>query len=94
MAVGVTAIGLVTMSLHQILAAVKLPQVPRAMDRQEIRARFISRFIWIVALEITGIVATNIAADSSGHLSLLVPLDMIIIGIHFFPLARLFGVPR
>jgi hypothetical protein len=29
-----------------------------------------------------------------GHLSWIVPLDLIIVGIHFIPLAKLFGVPR
>jgi hypothetical protein len=81
---------LLAISFRQILAAIKLPPEPRSSERRKIGRRF----VWIVILEVVVIMAVNAAGFFSGHLSLLVPLDLTIVGIHFFPLAKLFGVPR
>ena len=87
--VGVAA-ALLTVTLRQIVAARRLPnELPTPAHRGLRR-----RFVWVVILELIGIVLVNSAFYSSGHMSLLVPFDLIIVGIHFFPLAKLFGVPR
>ena len=89
-AIGAVAGVLLLISLTQILGAVKLPKVTRATERPRVRGRF----FWIVVLEVVGIALVNGAAIFTGNLSLLVPVDLIIVGVHFFPLAKLFDVPR
>ena len=70
--------------------AVTLPKEPRTDDRRKIGRRF----VWIVILEVVGIVVVNTVFFNLGLLSWLVPVDLVIVGLHFIPLARLFGVPR
>ena len=52
------------------------------------------RFAWIVALEVAAFVIANSWAAATGRFALIPSLDLIIVGLHFFPLARLFQVPR
>jgi hypothetical protein len=81
---------LLALSIRQIAIALKLPNEPRSLARQQIRRRF----ALIFALEIVAIGLVNLTCFYRHHLSLMVPLDLIIVGIHFMPLAKLFGVPR
>lgn len=89
-AVIVAAAALLAVSLRQVVAATKLPNEPPAPGPRSIRRRF----VWIVILEVAGIMLVNAAFYFTGHMSLLVPFDLIIVGIHFFPLGTLFGVRR
>ena len=52
------------------------------------------RFAWIVGLEILAFAVVNSWAAMSRRFELIPSLDLIIVGVHFFPLARLFRVPR
>lgn len=52
------------------------------------------RFIPVVIAEVVAIMVVNSICAVTQHLELLVPLDLLIVGIHFLPLAWIFGVPR
>jgi hypothetical protein len=85
---------LLAMSIRQIAIALKLPNEPRSLAEQRTGQQIRARFALIFALEIVAIGLVNLACFYTHHLSLMVPLDLIIVGIHFMPLAKLFGVPR
>jgi len=89
-AIGVAAVAYLAVTLRQIITAAKLPKEPRTDERRQMSRRF----VWIVILELVGIVIVNTAFFNLGLLSWLVPVDLIIVGLHFIPLAKLFGVPR
>ena len=88
-AVSVIAVILLALNLRQIIAALKLPADPPSARR-----RIAGKFALIVVLEILAIALINVACYLTGHRSWVVPLDLIVVGIHFIPLAILFGVPR
>jgi hypothetical protein len=90
MAVLVIAGALLALSVRQIVPALKLPRGPRSPEDRRIGRQF----ALIVALEAVAIALVSTAYYFTGHLSWLVPLVLIIVGIHFLPLAKLFGVPR
>jgi hypothetical protein len=52
------------------------------------------QFLIIFALEIAGICLVNTMCGLLHHRRYVVPLDLIIVGLHFLPLARLFEYPR
>ena len=52
------------------------------------------RFVPVVIAEVIAIMVVNGICAVTQHLELLVPLDLLIVGIHFLPLARIFRVPR
>jgi hypothetical protein len=52
------------------------------------------RFVPVVVAEVFAIMVVNGICAVTQHLELLVPLDLLIVGIHFLPLARIFRVPR
>jgi len=52
------------------------------------------RFAAVGAAEVIAIMIVNGVCAVTQHLELLVPLDLLIVGIHFLPLARIFRVPR
>jgi hypothetical protein len=52
------------------------------------------RFVPVVIVEVIAIMVVNGICAVTQHLELLVPLDLLIVGIHFLPLARIFRVPR
>ncbi|MGZ4836059.1 MAG: hypothetical protein ACXVZZ_10530 [Terriglobales bacterium] len=52
------------------------------------------RFAVVGVGEVIAIMVVNGICAVTQHLELLVPLDLLIVGIHFLPLARVFRVPR
>jgi hypothetical protein len=52
------------------------------------------RFVPVVIGEVVAIMVVNGICAVTQQLELLVPLDLLIVGIHFVPLARIFRVPR
>jgi hypothetical protein len=52
------------------------------------------RFVAVVIVEVIAIMVVNGISAVTQHLELLVPLDLLIVGIHFLPLACIFRVPR
>jgi hypothetical protein len=60
-----------------------------------VRRKMMRRFVIIVAAEIIAWLVVNMVCLLVLHRSrYIVPLDILIVGIHFLPLARLFQVPR
>jgi len=76
-------------SIRYIMSALKLPSEPSPQDR-----RIGPRFALIFILEGVAIGLVSSACYFVGHRSWILPLSLIIVGIHFMPLAKLFGVPR
>jgi hypothetical protein len=52
------------------------------------------RFVPVVVAEVLAIMIVNGICAVMQHLELLTPLDLLIVGIHFLPLAWIFRVPR
>jgi hypothetical protein len=57
------------------------------------------RSIWqqfgmIVGAEALAIAGVSVICGDGHHWPYIVPLSLVIVGLHFLPLARLFGVPR
>lgn len=90
--VAVLAIALVLLVVifSQILVARKLPAEPRTEERRKMGRRFVR----IVVLEVAAFMVVNPVAWFTGHVSAMVALNVIVVGVHFLPLATLFGVPR
>jgi hypothetical protein len=93
-AVLVIAGALLAVSIRHIVKALKLPSEPRSVEGRRIGQRIRRGFALIVVLEGMAIALVSTACYFFGHLSWLIPLILIIVGIHFMPLAKLFGVPR
>jgi hypothetical protein len=86
----VAAASLLAVALSLILRATKLPRI----ERTDARRRIGRKFAWIVIGEVAAIIVVNGAAFYFGLISWLIPLDLFIVGAHFFPLAHWFAVPR
>src|SRR5215471_1830821 len=54
----------------------------------------VRRFKWVVIAEVAAIFIVNIVCSSLGYYDLISPLDVLIVGLHLFPLAWIFRVPR
>jgi hypothetical protein len=68
---------------------------PGAMPpRGEKERTMLRRFIPVVIAEVVGIMAVNAICVITQHFELIAPLDLLIVGIHFLPLAWIFRVPR
>jgi hypothetical protein len=52
------------------------------------------RFLIVVGIEVAAFAIVNPIAAVTGHFAMLAALNLIVIGVHFIPLAKLFGVPR
>lgn len=91
-AVLLLAIALVALSVGIIRKSRRLPKPERRGQK-----RTMGRWLWFyafVAIEIAALAAVNIIIAVTKHFELFVPLDLIIVGLHFLPLARLFRVRR
>ena len=86
----VAAIVLMAAAIRLMVQALKMPRSERTEARRQVGRRFVG----IVIAEILAIMLVNGAAFGLGLISWLVPLDLLIVGLHFFPLAHWFGVPR
>jgi len=68
---------------------------PGAIPPRTIEDRTLLRRFAVVGVgEVIAIMVVNGICAVTQHLELLVPLDLLIVGIHFLPLARIFRVPR
>jgi hypothetical protein len=84
------AVVLIAAALRLLIQAAKLPKAAHTEARRQVGRKFAG----IVIAEILLIVLVNGVAFYFGLISWLIPLDLLIVGLHFFPLARWFGVPR
>lgn len=74
-----------------IRVTLRLPGDPPRTPEVRVMLR---RFYLVVTVEVIAIMVVNGICAGTQHLELLVPLDLLIVGIHFLPLAWIFRVPR
>jgi hypothetical protein len=86
------AAGMYFFGIAMIRGVRQLPFLPA--DRPSEGRRISSQFAMIVAAEGAAIAAVSVACERTHHWRFIVPLILIIVGLHFLPLARLFAVPR
>jgi hypothetical protein len=90
MLVVVTA--LMAIGIGSIRAVLRLPgKVPPRTERERRMGR---QFAWVVGLEVVAFMVVNALLAATHRIVLIPAFDVIIVGIHFFPLAQLFGVRR
>jgi hypothetical protein len=75
-----------------IRRTLKSPFLPSSqpVDRSNLRRRF----RLITAIECLGFMVVSLACVFTHQWALIAPLNIIVVGLHFLPLARLFNVPR
>jgi hypothetical protein len=78
--------------IRAIRGALKLPAGEAVQSPEE--KKIWRRFIWVFGAEILAFSILNPIVGSAGKYELMPSLNLIIVGIHFFPLARIFRVPR
>ena len=90
--IGALAVLLGVFGVAMIRRIRRSPFVPAAStpDRGGIRRRF----GMIVAAEVAAFVVVGRVCTTTHHWIWIVPLDLIVVGLHFLPLAKLFKVPR
>jgi hypothetical protein len=83
---------LVAAGVVVIRAALRMPKstAPRSPEEQRIGRRF----AWVFGVEIAAFAVVNSILGAIGDFALMPSLNLIIVGVHFFPLARIFRVPR
>ena len=85
-------VALCILAIRAIIKVKRLPGDARLpVSERRVTGR---RFGRIVALEFLAIFVVNGVVSFAQHFELIAPLDLIIVGIHFLPLAKLFNVPR
>ncbi len=83
---------LVVAGVVVIRAALGLPKsiAPRTPEEQQIGRRF----AWVFGAEMVAFAVVNSIIGATGDFTLMPSLNLIVVGAHFFPLARIFRVPR
>lgn len=89
----VIATALIATGVVVTRATLHLPGGVSPRTREEGRA-IRRRFAWVFGAELAALAVVNPILAFTGHFKLLPSLDVMIIGIHFLPLARIFRVPR
>jgi hypothetical protein len=79
-------------SIILIRAALKLPisTVPKTPEEKNIGRQF----AWVFGAEMLAFAVVNSVLVAMGKYELLPSCDLVIVGVHFFPLAKIFRVPR
>ena len=88
----ISAAALIVIGVRLFVAARRLLH-SAAVDGSQ-RRRLSFRFGLIVAAEAVGCNVVSTVCLRTHHWELIVPLTLIVVGLHFLPLARLFQVPR
>ncbi len=89
---GIVAAVLIARAISIIRENLRLPG-PIAPRTPEEKA-MLRPFLVMVAAEVIAFAVVNPICVATQHLDLMVPLDVLIVGVHFLPLARIFRVPR
>jgi len=92
-AISVVSAVLIVICLAMLRAVFQLRNDPAPARPSEGR-RIGRQFGAIVAVEGLAVTGVTLACVLTHRWALIVPLDLIIVGLHFLPLARLFAVPR
>lgn len=85
----IVAVALALVGASVIRAAARMPDIPLGPGQSVGR-----RFAVVVGVEVLAFGIVNSWAGASGNVILIPSLDLIIVGLHFVPLAVLFRVPR
>jgi hypothetical protein len=95
-AVLVGVVGLVTLLLGINVRAMRAARgIPGALQPRTSEEQAMMRnFGRIVVAEIVALTVVNLLCKFYGQDGLIAPLDLIIVGLHFVALARVFGTPR
>jgi len=88
-AIGLLSLIAVNVSVIRRTRRTAVFEPPEPEDRLMVR-----RFKWVVIAEIAAIFIVNTVCSSLGYYDLISPLDVLIVGLHLFPLAWIFRVPR
>jgi len=86
------ALTLIVLGIAMIRGVLRLPFLPA--ERPSGGRRLMRQFGMIVAAEGLACTAVSLACLFTHQWSFIVPLNLIIVGLHFLPLAKLFDVPR
>ena len=91
-AMSVAAAALIVFGIGMVRGVLQLPHMT---DGQPSEGRRIRRqFAAIVAAELAGFLVVNLICVMTYRWMFIVPLVLMVVGLHFLPLARLFKVPR
>jgi hypothetical protein len=90
--VSASAITLILFGIALIVGVSRLPHGP--VDDPSRRSRLLRGFGITFAAEAAGCALVATICSSTHHWKLIVPLILVVVGLHFLPLARLFEVPR
>ncbi len=90
--VAVVALGLIILSVTVIRAAIGLPAAAASTAQPGDRTR--RQFVATVVAELVALGVVNAICGATDRVVAIAPLDLIIVGVHFFPLARIFRRPR
>jgi hypothetical protein len=90
---GVSLVGLVLLiaCIVYLRAAQHLPR-DTSPESVALRKKLGRRFGLVVLIEVVAIVIANSVCALTNQVDFIVPVDLLIVGIHFFPLAALFNV--
>lgn len=91
-ALSVLAIGLILFGIATIRGALRLPDAGKTEASEARRIRL--QFGAAIAAESVGCAVVTITSIATHHWRFIVPLNLIVVGLHFLPLGRLFDVPR
>ena len=88
----ISAVALLIFGIRLMLIARRLSHAP---EQDPTRGRRLLRHFGLIVLaEAAGCILVSLACTLTHHGRFIVPLNLIIVGLHFLPLARLFNVPR
>jgi hypothetical protein len=90
--ISAVAIGLALFGIAMVRGALQLSGAAVARPAEGRRIR--RQFGMIVAIEGIACAAVSIMCVAEHHWRFIVPLTLIVVGLHFLPLANLFAVPR
>jgi hypothetical protein len=82
----------VTIGIKIIQLTLALPM--NTISRPQEDKNIWRRFAWVFGIEILAFALVNPILGATGNFELMPSINLIIVGIHFFPLARIFRVPR
>jgi|HubBroStandDraft_6_1064221.scaffolds.fasta_scaffold401857_2 hypothetical protein len=89
----IVAAALIAAGVVAMRAALRLPRGASPRTAEEGRA-IRRQFAWVFGAEIAALAIANPIAAATGHPKLIPSLSVMIIGLHFLPLAWIFRVPR
>jgi len=90
--ISIFAVALILFGVAMIRGVLQLPFLSAANGAGG--QKIMRQFGIIFAAECLAIAAMSIACTDSHHWIFIVPLALVIVGLHFLPLAKLFEVPR